>query len=473
MLFGQFVRLLRVRLWLILTVLLVVLGATVAVSLLTPKRWVATTSMVVDFPSNDPILGSAVYMQGTVSGFLATQVDIIRSARVVQRVIDRLELDKHPTVVSLWKESGGEGNARSWVTGELVRGLAIEPSREGAVLNLSVEFRDPQLAADIANAFAQTYTAFNLEMRTEPARNYASMFEEQSRRYREDLRAAQEKLSAFQQRAGITASDERYDVENTRLQELSSELVRVQAAAVDSRSRAEAVQRNGRDSLPEAVTNPMITTLRADLGRAEARLEEQSARLGPNHPLILSTQAEVNGLRSRLETEVGRVATSVGTGNSINQQRESQLRAAVEAQRARVLGLRKNRDELAALQRDVDAAQRAVELLNTRLTQTTLESRSRQSNVNVVTQAFPPATPSRPQPVLNVIVGTFVGLLLGVLAAITLEKVHRPLRDSDDLIEAVGLPVLAVLPPATSKRPQRLIGSTGPAVAPTLRLTKD
>jgi chain length determinant protein EpsF len=341
------------------------------------------------------------------------------------------------------------------------------------VLNLSVEFRDPQLAADIANAFAQTYTAFNLEMRTEPARNYASMFEEQSRRYREDLRAAQDRLSQFQQRAGITASDERYDVENTRLQELSSELVRVQAAAVESRSRVDAVQRNGRDSMPETVANPMIATLRADLGRAEARLEEQSARLGSNHPLILSTQAEVNGLRSRLETEVGRVASSVGTGNSINQQREVQLRAAVDAQRGRVLALKKQRDELAALQREVDNAQRAVELLNTRLTQTTLESRSRQSNVNVVTQAFPPAKPARPQPVLNVVVGTFVGLLLGVLAAITLEKVHRPLRDSDDLIEAVGLPVLAVLPPASSKRPQRLIGSTGPAVAPSLRLTKD
>jgi chain length determinant protein EpsF len=473
MLIGQFIRLLRVRFGLILAVTLVVIATTIVISILTPKRYVSTTSMVVDLPSNDPVLGSAVFLQGTVSGFLATQVDIIRSERVVQRVIDRLELDKNPTVVDLWSQSGGKGTARSWVTGELIKGLAIEPSREGAVLNLSVEFRDAQLSADIANAFAQAYGAITLEMKTEPARNYAATFEEQSRRYREELRTAQERLSQFQQRAGITSSDERYDVENTRLQELSTELVRVQAASVDSRSRAEAVQRNGRDVLPEAVANPMVGTLRAELGRAEARLEEQSARFGLAHPTILATQAEVNGLRSRLDAEMSRVATSIGTGNSINQQREGQLRAVVEAQRTRVLALKKQRDELAQLQRDVDAAQRNVELLQTRVTQTTLESRARQSNVSIVTAAFPPDKPSRPQPILNTVVGAFVGLLLGVLAAITLENFNRPLRDSDDLIEAVGLPVLAVLPPASSRRPQRLIGSTGPAVAPTPRLTKD
>jgi uncharacterized protein involved in exopolysaccharide biosynthesis len=146
------------------------------------------------------------------------------------------------------------------------------------------------------------------------------------------------------------------------------------------------------------------------------------------------------------------------------------LRNALEAQRARVLSLKKQRDQLAIYQREVETAQRALELLSQRVTATNVESRSRQSNVNVVSSAFPTDKPSRPNTVLNVAIGTFFGLLLGVIAAITMEAVQRPIRSSDDLLEAAGVPILAVLPPAGSRRRQRLIGDTGPSVSPNLRL---
>jgi chain length determinant protein EpsF len=473
MLFGQFARLVKVRFWVIVMVFLAVLGTAIAASLLMAKRYTATTSMVLDFQSNDPILGGSAYLQGTIAGFLATQVDIIRSERVVKLVLDRLALEKNPRVIELYEQSPKRDPIRVWVSGEISRSLVVEPSREGAVLNLSVDFFDGQIAADIANAFAQAFVDVTLDMKTEPAKNYAAAFEQQARRYREELQQAQGRLSEFQQRTGITATDERYDVENVRLQELSSEQLRIQALASESRSRADAVGRSGREVMPEAVTSPQVAALRTDLSRAEARYEEASARLGLNHPQIVAVQAEISGLKSRLEAELSRVSGSIGTGNSINQQREAQIRAALEAQRAKVLALKKQRDQIAVLQREVDAAQRSIELLNTRVTQTTLESRARQSNVNIVSPAFAPGKPSRPQPVLNAIVGAFAGLLLGLIAAITLEKIQRPIRDATDMLDAVGVPILAVLPSANSNRPRRLIGSTGPVISPALRLGRD
>jgi hypothetical protein len=52
----------------------------------------------------------------------------------------------------------------------------------------------------------------------------------------------------------------------------------------------------------------------------------------------------------RLETQV---ASSLGTRNSVNVQREAEIRAALDAQKKRLLGLRSQRDELAVLQREV------------------------------------------------------------------------------------------------------------------------
>ena len=72
---------------------------------------------------------------------------------------------------------------------------------------------------------------------------------------------------------------------------------------------------------------------------------------------------------------------------------------------------------------------------------------------------------------LNTLVGIFLGLFMGMLAAFTLEAAQRPLRSAEDLLESAGVPVLAVLPPSRSTRAQRLIGGTGPSVAPpSLRL---
>jgi capsular polysaccharide biosynthesis protein len=77
-----------------------------------------------------------------------------------------------------------------------------------------------------------------------------------------------------------------------------------------------------------------------------------------------------------------------------------------------------------------------------------------------------PTEPSRPQPLVNTVLGAIVGLFVAVLAALTLESMQKPVRTSDDLLQASGVPVLAVLPPAASKRPQRLIGNTGPTIRP-------
>jgi len=469
MVFSQLLRVLRARAGIALLVLLAVVGTAVAVSLLMPKRYTANSVMVVDFPANDPVLGSQVYMQGTISSFLSTQVDIIRSERVIKRALAQLKLEDNPLVKQEWLDkTGGKGAIQGWIIGNVLENLRVEPSREGAGITLSFEASHPQLAADIANGLTQAFVQTTLEMKTEPARQYAAAFDEQAKQYREQIAAAQARMSAFQQQSGIIASDERFDVENTRLQELSTQLVALQGAALETRSRTEAVRRGS--TMPEVVASPLINSLKTDISRVEQRLDEQGARLGPNHPQYVATQAELNALKSRLDLETEKVVSSIRTGGAINDQRESQLKAALEQQRARVLSLKKQRDQLAIYQRDIDSAQRALELLQQRATATTVESRSRQSNVNVVSSAFAPDKPSRPNAILNVAIGLFFGTVLAIIAAITLETVQRPIRNSDDLLEASGVPILAVLPPATSKRPQRLIGETGPSVGPHLRL---
>ena len=115
-----------------------------------------------------------------------------------------------------------------------------------------------------------------------------------------------------------------------------------------------------------------------------------------------------------------------------------------------MLELNKQRDQISVLQRDVEAAQRNFEAVSTRSAQTRLESHAVQTNISMLNPASVPSVHSRPRILLNVLIAIFTGTLLGVGIALSLELVNRRVLSTQDIVEAVGLPVLAVIPSAVS-----------------------
>jgi uncharacterized protein involved in exopolysaccharide biosynthesis len=151
-------------------------------------------------------------------------------------------------------------------------------------------------------------------------------------------------------------------------------------------------------------------------------------------------------LRTRLGAETRRVTGTVGVSNSINRQREAEIRSTLETQRTRVMRLRTAREEGSVLVRDVDAAQRAYEAVLTRLNQTSLESQATQSNAYVLAPAVPPFAPSSPKLLRNLVLSLVVGAILAIAMAILLEYVDRRVRTDDEISEVLGLPLLGTLP---------------------------
>lgn len=194
------------------------------------------------------------------------------------------------------------------------------------------------------------------------------------------------------------------------------------------------------------LNNPVISGLKVDLSRAEARLQELSARLGDRNPQVVEAKANIAALRTKIDAETRRVTGSVGVSDTITRQRVADVRAALDAQRAKVLRMKAVRDEGAVLQRDVESAQRAYEMVTQRLNQTTLESQTRQSNVNLLTAAAPPLERSSPKPLLNTALAVLLGGLLAIGVALLLEVMDRRVRGVEDVPATLGLPVIGVLP---------------------------
>jgi len=452
---AQFLSILRARRVAAASVFVLVLLITGVVSLVLPKQYTATASVVAD-NKLDPIVG--VLAQAQTTGFVATQIDVIQSDRVALKVVHNLKLDQDPQVRQQWQdETKGQGAIDSWLAENFQKRLLVKPSRDSNVITVSYTAPDPKFAAIIANAFVQAYLQTSLELHVDPAKQYSSFFESRAKEARDALESAQSKLSNYQQTSGIIATDERLDVENARLSELSSQLVGTQAAAYESGSRS-AQAATSAERLPEVLNNSLVSSLKADLARNEARMQELGARLGDRHPAVLELKANIADTKEKLDQEIRRITGSLGVNNSVNRQREAEVRAALNAQRDKVLKLKAARDELAVLQKDVEGAQRAYDAVTARLTQSSLESQSTQSNISVLTTATPPIQHSSPRLALNLVLAGIVGLLLALAAAVGAEQFDRRLRCQEDIGAVLGLPVLGVmLKPGNRSRVRRLI----------------
>lgn len=443
--FTQIFSILRAR-WLVGALVLgATLLATLVISLLLPKQYAATASVVVDVKP-DPISAMA-YGSMVSPGFIATQVDIIQSERVAQRVVRNLKLTENPQVREQWKEAtGGQGSLDAWIADSFQKNMDVKPSRESNVLSISYRAPDPRFAAGLANAFVQAYVETSLELRVDPAREYSNFFEVRAKEGREAVEKAQNKLSAFQSEKGITAADERLDIENTRLNELSSQLVALQALSSESNSRLNQAQGGSADKMQEVFNSPVVAGLKADISRLEARLQEFNVKLGESHPQVVELKANLNELRDKLNLEVKRISGGVTVSYNINKQREAQVRAELAAQRAKVLQMKAVRDEGAVLVRDLENAQRAYDAITARRNQSSLESQTTQSSVNVLSQAVPPVTPASPKLVLNMVLSLFVGSMLAVGTVMVMEMMDRRVRSHEDVAALLGLPVIGVLP---------------------------
>ena len=132
--FTQFLLILNARKWIILGVLFFTVASTAAVSLWLPKEYTATATLVIDAKSKDPFSGQLLPAQ-MFPGYMATQVDIIKSQHVAGKVVSDLKLADAPDIREQFMEATeGRGTVEQWLVGLLQQKLSVEPSRESSII---------------------------------------------------------------------------------------------------------------------------------------------------------------------------------------------------------------------------------------------------------------------------------------------------------------------------------------------------
>jgi polysaccharide biosynthesis transport protein len=456
---------------LFIVVLASTVGAATAFSLLKHKTYVGELEVVVDAKSTDPVTGNPLPQQ-MQSSIQATQADVISSRNVALKVVDRLKLAGNVDLQREFAEDqdGASGSIRDWIADRLLNKLTVRSSHDSNVISIAVEAKDPQVAANIANAFADSYIQTSVELRSDPAKRQALWFDDQLQGLRQSLQNAQQRLSDYQQQRKIVGTDDRLDVENAKLNELASQLVTTQTAMYDAQSRqrqmTKAMQDGRLEELPDVLGNGLLQSMKSDLVRAEGQLAEVARKYDRNHPANISATAEVQTLRNKLTGELATVKGSINQAAQLAEQRVAEGQRALEAQKQKILELKQQRDGLDVLNREVENAQRAYDAAMQRTSELRLTGRLDQTNIAILNPATPPVRPAGPKVLRNIVLAALAGLILAVGTCLGLELLDRRVRSSADLFD---LEVLAEIPGLSLSRPPRALPrrtSVTPTVQP-------
>lgn len=416
-----------------------------AVSLFQAKRYAASAVAILDIRSPDLVSGNVLNAL-LASTYLSTQVDILRSERVSRKVVGMLEAGERAQLREAWESAtDGRGDFESWAARRVGKELKVTPSPDSSLVEIRYVAGSAEDAARMANAFLDAYTTTSLELRQEPAREFGVQFAGRLEQLRREVDAARERLSAFRGEHGLTTSDERLDVESTRLSELASRLVEAQAAAQSAGTRGTlAGARDGQ--LSESLKDPLVATLSAQLAERQAAAREIAQRLGARHPQLVEARSRIAEIQRRLDAARANVAGAVRFDAEVYDRRMAEARAALEAQRERVVSLKAVRDQAGLLERDLDNAQRAYTSVYDRSNQIRLEGDAIRTSVSSLQRASVPAAAFSPRPLVNLLVGAVMGVLLALGYILAAEAADRRVRLDEDILDLdshvlVSLPV--------------------------------
>jgi succinoglycan biosynthesis transport protein ExoP len=421
----------------------------IAVALIVPKKYVATASLMMDARDEQTMTPARLTPRERAT-YLQTQVELLMSNRISTQVARDLKLAQRPGVREAWEQdTGGLGSIDEWIAEGLRLKLDIDTSVSSLVL-VGFSSDDPKYAAEVANGFAKAYLDTVLQLRTEPTREAAKWFDEQLKTLRTQVIQAQTRLNSYQKQKGILAEDARLDVESARLAELSTQLLAARNATYDTLSRykqATEIMESGvaPEAIPDVLSNTHLNALKVDLSRVEGRLEQESAVLGPNHPQFLRSSAEAQALREKLKSESKKLVAGLGNAVQQSRKREADLQAAIDAQNQRLLNVKDYRIDMAAMTRDIEAAQRSYDTVLTRYMTNKIDATANTTNVMLLSPASEPIKPVHPKVGLIAGLSVVLGLLLAAGIVYVLEMLDRRVRSRHDLESRLAVPSLGRL----------------------------
>ncbi len=392
--------------------------------------------------------------------YLKTQLQVIRSRPVMERVVDKMGLARDDDFLGATLEELAEMTAidrRDRAIKVLTARTRVVPL-EGSEMVSVVEWDyDADKAAELANTVVDRYIDYSLDLQAEASRGALTWLDDQHDGLRKSVEDAEKALYDFRSEHQLltTPLEDRLNTVTQRVEDLGAELTKAEVRriglAAEWKESSSLAEGGDIEASPRLFADLTIQRLKSHVIELEQRLAEFGATKGSKLPEMVKLNAEVDYARERLSLEVQRVLDALRTEMKSAMEAEARLRDRLDDQTRRAVEVSKLEIEYTTLARELENSRRLYELVLERSKTIKLASLLETTNIRRHEEAVVPKLPTRPRVPLNVAFGLLLGLFAGVGAAIGLDRLNHTVRDERELEETLGLRVLGEVPAIASK----------------------
>lgn len=333
---------------------------------------------------------------------------------------------------------------------ELKRRVAVKRSDKAFVVDVYVTTDDRAKSVRVADTIAQSYLADQAEAHGQAARQASVALGARLDELRNRVRDAENRVEQYRAQNNIVGANGVL-VNEQQLTEINNQLNTARARTMEARARVEQIERQRRagvesGSIPEAVQSQTVGMLRAQYAEAARQLADLSARVGPRHPSLATSQAQVRDLRRLIDDEVTRIAAAARSDLERARAGEQSLERSLDGLKNETLSTRQAFVRLRELEREVEAGRAVYEAFLVRARETGEQQAVDTTNARVISSATPPRDRSWPPRILIVAIALVVGLGTGTGAGLLREYFDDRIHSRRQLQALAGVPVLVALP---------------------------
>lgn len=426
----QFLRIIwAYRLFIILTTAATLVGAALAI-LIVPPSYTATTRVMLNTLKPDPVTGEILGGR-SAQVFIATQQQLITDAGVAGQAVEALGWLSNPDYIAQYTAANvTDRDMQRWLAQRIIDRTKVSTLPGTNILEISFRAGSSTEASSMANALRDAYVESTLANRRRDATRNAAWYAQQAEKERVQLDIANAAKTQYERENNIVMQDEKVDIETARLRALANQMpVAASAPVMAAGTSGAALQ----------------------LAQLDAQIAQAGKTLGQNHPAMIEMKARRAGLAQVANQEraaaVSAAAAAAGSGRI-------DLNRAVSDQTTRVIA---NRDKIARLQQlqaEVNLHQGLMAKAQERSAELRQEGAVADAGIAVLSEAFPPKSPSFPNKPLILGGGVGLGAAIGLLLSLITELLRRRVRGVEDLQNALHAPVLAVITPYGERRPK-------------------
>ncbi len=341
------------------------------------------------------------------------------------------------------------------VLAALTQSLTVTLVPRTEIIKITCVTAKAQLAADIVNHVINAYIQRSYESRFASTQRVSQWLSSQLDDLKQQVESSQEQLIDLQKRLGVLGFG--FDAAKPPTTESAASvdaLVTAAGKAKVERILAESRYRVLSSSDPNLLESNLdvnggtseLSRLRNDAAQNRSAIAQQSVTLGPRNPEILALEAHLRETERELQTEQTRLLTEAKQALVAAQSNERQTGAALNEEKNDAYRLRDALVEYTLRQRDYEANRTLYESLLSRLRAASVQAGLDSLEIDVVDQAYRPATMTA-QSRASILAKTLaLGLIAGLILAFTLESLDTGIRSVTELEQVTQLPSLSVIP---------------------------